>query len=88
MITPNANIANFDAQTLNTSVEITHDEDYVFVRFHGDSSLEQYAFQNRRHRGRRDGMQYVAAMMQDASCILSADSFKRLLIDNGFAKVQ
>lgn len=93
MLMPNSNIANFDAQALNTVVEVTCDEDYVFVRFHGETSIEQYAFQNRRTAARRGGvphggMNHIADMMRDASCILSAASFKRLLIDNNFTKVQ
>jgi calcineurin-like phosphoesterase len=93
MLMPNSNIANFDAANLGLVVEVTCDDDYVFVRFHSETKIEQYAFGNRRSAARRGavrhgGMQHIADMMQDAASILSADGLKRLLIDNGFSVVQ
>lgn len=89
MLMPNANIANFDAKQINTLVEVTHDDEYVQVFFHGVRGFNTYVRQLRQSRGGSTGFAAeMARTVRDASCILSALGFLDFIRDCGFVAVQ
>lgn len=84
MLMPNANIASFEAVHINTLIEVTHDDEYVQVYFHGVRGFNTYT---RTLRKPGHGTE-IARTVRDASCILSRLSFLDFIRDCGFVAVQ